>query len=158
VSRLFTQLFLAISFVAISGEKLALVTFLRQQRRAGRNRQAALVVGAVDRAARYIRFLREHPYWGIRVVGVVDDGASGMEAPEPEDEVGGVQAGGGIKDLPEIGRSQPTDEVVFAIGPGEFPLVEESLDLCQEMGVTSRLVLDLPQRGWTRQDFAWVDG
>jgi exopolysaccharide biosynthesis polyprenyl glycosylphosphotransferase len=158
VSRLFTQVFLAISFVAIVTEKLAVVSILRHQRRAGRNRQAALVVGAVDRAASYIRFLRDHPYWGIRVVGVVDDGSSSPGAAEPEDEVEGVQVVGSIKDLPEIFRSQPTDEVVFAIGPREFPLVEEYLDLCQEMGVTSRLVLDLPQRGWTRQDFAWVDG
>jgi exopolysaccharide biosynthesis polyprenyl glycosylphosphotransferase len=158
VSRLFTQIFLGISFIAVTAEKLAVVSVLRHQRRAGRNSQAALVVGAVDRAARYIQFLRDHPYWGIRVVGVVDDGASGPDAPEPEDEVEGVQIVGPIKHLPEIVRSQPTDEVVFAIGPREFPLVEEYLDLCQEMGVTSRLVLDLPQRGWTRQDFAWVDG
>ena len=158
VSRLFTQIFLAISFVALASEKLAVVSVLRHQRRAGRNGQAALVVGAVDRAASYIRFLRDHPYWGIRVVGVVDDGASGPDAGGPEDEVEGVQVVGTIKDLPEIFRSQPTDEVVFAIGPREFPVVEEYLDLCQEMGVTSRLVLDLPQRRWTRQDFAWIDG
>jgi exopolysaccharide biosynthesis polyprenyl glycosylphosphotransferase len=54
--------------------------------------------------------------------------------------------------------SQPTDEVVFAIGPQELPSVEEYLGLCQEMGVTSRLILDLPQRRWTHQDLTWVDG
>lgn len=161
VSRLFTQLFLVVSFVGLATEKVAVVSILRHQRRTGRNRQAALIVGAVDRVARYIRFLREHPYWGVRVIGVVDDGASGPEDDRmsgPEEEVEGVPIVGRIKDLPEIVRSQPTDEVVFAVGPREFPLVEEYLGLCQEMGVTSRLVLDLPQRMWTRQDFAWVDG
>ena len=37
-------------------------------------------------------------------------------------------------------------------------MVEEYIGLCQEMGLTSRLVLDLPQRRWTRQDLALVDG
>ena len=37
-------------------------------------------------------------------------------------------------------------------------MVEEYISLCQEMGLTSRLVLDLPQRQWTRQDLALVDG
>jgi exopolysaccharide biosynthesis polyprenyl glycosylphosphotransferase len=110
-------------------------------------------VGEVDRAARYIQFLRDHPYWGVRVIGVADDRAWG-----PVDDVDGVPILGGMKDLPEIIRSQPTDEVVFAISPQELPSVEEYLGLCQEMGVVSRLVLDLPQRRWTQQDLAWVDG
>jgi exopolysaccharide biosynthesis polyprenyl glycosylphosphotransferase len=65
---------------------------------------------------------------------------------------------GRMKDLPEILSVRQTDEVVFAIGAREFPAVEEYLDLCQEMGVTSRVVLDLPHRAWTTQQLDWVDG
>jgi len=153
ISRLLTQIFLVISFVGLVTEKLAVVDFIRRQRRAGRSSEAALLVGKAERVAQYIGFLREHPYWGIRVIGVVDDGGSG-----PDEQVEGVPIIGRMKDLPEIIRSQPTDEVVFAVGPSEVPMVEEYIGLCQEMGLTSRLVLDLPQRQWTRQDLALVDG
>ena len=153
ISRLLVHVFLAISFVGLAARQLALNYALRRHRRGGFNSRRALLVGAGDRVARYIEFLREHPYWGVRVIGIADDRSGG-----PAEEVEGVPILGGIKDLPEIIRSQPTDEVVFAIGPREFPQVEEYLDLCQEMGVTSRLILDLPQRNWTRQDLALVDG
>ena len=153
ISRLLVHVFLVISFVGLAARQLALNYALRRHRRDGFNSRRALLVGAGDRVARYIEFLREHPYWGVRVIGIADDRSGG-----PAEEVEGVPILGGIKDLPEIIRSQPTDEVVFAIGPREFPQVEEYLDLCQEMGVTSRLILDLPQRNWTRQDLALVDG
>ncbi len=153
VSRLVIQLFLVIAFVGLATKQVVVSSALRRHRREGFNSRRALIVGAADRAARYIQFLRDHPYLGVQVIGVADDGASGWT-----DEVDGVPIVGGIKDLPEIIRIQPTDEVVFAIGPREFPLVDEYLGLCQEMGVTSRLILDLPQRIWTRQNLAWVDG
>ena len=153
VSRLLTQLFLVLSFVGLAAEKMAILAILRRWRRKGHNFREALVVGDADRAARYIRFLYDHPHFGVRVTGTaVDDGEG------PDDEVAGVPIIGRVKDLPEIMRSHPTDEVVFTIGTRELPQVEEYLDLCQDMGVTSRLVLDLPQRQWTRQDLAWVDG
>ncbi len=153
VSRLLMQFFVLISFVGLATEKLAIVSLLRHWRRQGHNARHTLIVGTVDRAGRYLEFLREHPYWGVRVIGVVDDGASG-----PDEEVAGVPIVGRLKDLPEIVRHQPTDEVVFAISPREFPQVEEHLDLCQEIGISARLVLDLPLRRWTHQDLAWVDG
>jgi exopolysaccharide biosynthesis polyprenyl glycosylphosphotransferase len=153
ISRLLVHVFLVLSFSGLAVKQLALNYMLRRHRRGGFNSRRALIVGAGDRVARYIAFLREHPYWGVRVVGVADDRTG-----EPADDVAGVPVLGGIKDLPEIIRSQPTDEVVFTIGPREFPQVEEYLDLCQEMGVTSRLILDLPQRNWTRPELALVDG
>jgi exopolysaccharide biosynthesis polyprenyl glycosylphosphotransferase len=153
LSRLALQLFLVLAFLGLAARHLALSRWLRHHRREGLNSRRALIVGAADRAARYIQFLREHPYWGVRVIGVADDGTS-----VPASEVEGVPILGGMKDLPEIVRAQPTDEVVFAIGPREFPAIEEHLGLCQEMGLTSRLVLDLPRRLWTHQDVAWVDG
>ena len=153
ISRLVLQLFLVLAFVGLAGKHLALTRWLRHHRREGLSSRRVLIVGAADRAGRYIQFLREHPYWGVRVIGVADDGASA-----PASEVEGVPILGGMKDLPEIVRAQPTDEVVFAIGPREFPGIEEHLGLCQEMGLTSRLVLDLPRRLWTHEDVAWVDG
>ena len=153
ISRLLTQLFLAMSFVALAAEKLALLTVLRRLRARGRNFRRALIVGGVDRATRYLELLRDHPYWGIRAIGVADDGGS-----EDRREVAGCPIVGRIKDLPEIITVRPTDEVIFTIGPREFPGVEEYLDLCQEMGVTSRVVLDVPHRAWTTQQVDWVDG
>jgi exopolysaccharide biosynthesis polyprenyl glycosylphosphotransferase len=153
VSRLLVHLFLALSFLGLAIKQLLLADAVRRRLPGGFNSRQALVVGAPDRVARYIEFLRAHPYWDVQVVGVADDAGPGARG-----DVDGVPVLGRTRDLPEIIRSRPTDEVAFAIGPREFPHVEQYLDLCQEMGVTSRLILDLPQKGWTHQDVAWVDG
>ena len=79
-------------------------------------------------------------------------------AQSADDHIQGCPVVGRMKDLPEILSVRQTDEVVFAIEAREFPAVEEYLDLCQEMGVTSRVVLDLPHRAWTTQQLDWVDG
>jgi exopolysaccharide biosynthesis polyprenyl glycosylphosphotransferase len=160
ISRLLIQVFLVVAFGALAARQIAVNHVLRRHRRGGFSSRRALIVGGADRADRYVQFLHEHPYWGVRVVGVVDDGggAGHPGEPVPAATPGGVPVIGGIKDLPEIVRLQPTDEVVFTVGPREVPQVEEYLSLCQEMGLTSRLILDLPQRNWTRQDLAVLDG
>ena len=157
ISRLLIHLFLVVAFAALAARQIGVNHVLRRHRRGGYNSRRALIVGGADRADRYVQFLQEHPYWGVRVVGVVEDGGA-TGHPAPTATPGGVPVLGGIKDLPEIVRLQPTDEVVFTVGPREVPQVEEYLSLCQEMGLTSRLILDLPQRNWTRQDLTLLDG
>jgi hypothetical protein len=89
----------------------------------------------------------------VRVIEVVDDGAAG-----PDEKVAGVPIVRRLKDLPEIVRHQPTDEVVFAISPQEFPQGEEHLDLRKDIGITARKSSIFPTGRWTHQGLAGVDG
>ncbi len=153
VSRLLTQIFLGVSLLSLAVQKVLIVQTLRRLRASGRNARYAVVAGPADRAMRYIEFLQDHPYWGIRVLGMVDPGTTSFD-----EDPSGYPVIGKIKDLAEILQRCPADEVAFTVTPREFPAIEEYLDLCQEMGVTSRIILDVPRRAWTRQQLEWVDG
>src|SRR5207302_8809401 len=50
------------------------------------------------------------------------------------------------------------DEVLFTVSAQDFATVEPCLELCQEMGITSRVLLDLPRRAWTTEQLDWFEG
>src|SRR4030095_15517060 len=77
VSRLLVYLFLALSFLGLALKQLLLADAVRRRPPGGFSSRQALVVGAPDRVARYIEFLRAHPYWDVQVVGVADDAGPG---------------------------------------------------------------------------------
>ena len=153
VSRLLTQLFIFIGFVGLAGEKLVVVTMLRRLRARGFNSWRVLVVGPDDRARRYLQSLREHAHWGVRVVGVLESDGSGSAATSGEYPVLGK-----LRDLPDVLHREPTDEVLFTVSPQDFSAVEPCLELCQEMGITSRVLFDLPRRAWTTEQLDWFEG
>ena len=153
VSRLLTQLFIFIGFVGLAGERLVIVTMLRRLRARGLNSWRVLVVGPDDRARRYLESLREHAHWGVRVVGVLEsDGPRSAVTPAEYPVLGK------LRDLPDVLHREPTDEVLFTVSPQDFSTVEPYLELCQEMGITSRVLLDLPRRGWTTEQLDWFEG
>jgi len=153
VSRLLTQLFFFIGFVGLAGEKLVVVTMLRRLRARGLNSWRVLVVGPDDRARQYLRSLREHAHWGVRVVGVLESDGSGSAVSSGEYPILGK-----LRDLPDVLHREPMDEVLFTVSAQDFATVEPCLELCQEMGITSRVLLDLPRRAWTTEQLDWFEG
>ena len=48
--------------------------------------------------------------------------------------------------------------MLFTVSAQDFSTVEPCLELCQEMGITSRVLLDLPRRAWTTEQLDWFEG
>ncbi len=138
VSRAFTALFGALSFGAILAAKTAFFAVTRYARRRGFSFRRLLVVGTGRRAARFIRRVRQHPEWGLQIVGAVDD--------EPGSGIGRVDAVpviGGLQEIGRIFRSEAVDEVVFIVPRARLDRLGGAVRACETEGVVITLALDL---------------
>jgi exopolysaccharide biosynthesis polyprenyl glycosylphosphotransferase len=110
---------------------------LRLLRRSGRNYRRILIVGAGPRAHAALREIEDHPEWGYRIIGFVDDGGSNFNPAVPADQVFKFM------DAPQILRDQIVDEVLIACPRSMLseiaPIVAESTMI----GVPVTLLTDL---------------
>jgi len=160
VSRLLVQAFLVLSFLTLAGEKVVLRTLQRWTRGRGRNTRNVLIVGSNGLSDRYLDSLARHPFWGLRVIGVLAEDASAQRRLERDgDSLGRGRRGcasgppilGTIDDLRDVLVARSVDEVALAVPAGCTSCIEAVVKTCLEKGVTTRVVLDLstfgPHRG-----------
>ncbi|GAA2775849.1 sugar transferase [Saccharopolyspora taberi] len=115
------------ALVVVRGSAFAL---LRIAHRRGRLCERALIVGGGETADQLARITREHPEFGLRVVGFVDDAATG---PAPL---------GGVAELPEVISEHRVDRVLIC-SPGSAELVTAVRALRADVWV----VPNLPELG-----------
>jgi exopolysaccharide biosynthesis polyprenyl glycosylphosphotransferase len=141
VSRLMIQMFFAISFALLLGEKMAIRVVQRWVRARGRNTRNVLVVGTDALSERYRRRLERHPFWGLTVIGRLAHRADGGQ---PGGDAAAPPVLGTIADLAGILVKHPVDEVAFAAEGVSLAELQTAVVACAEKGVTARVVLDLP--------------
>lgn len=130
-------LFVFISFFALAAGKLLLRLVLYQFRRRGYNIRNILIVGSGSKADEFIRLIEQHAVWGFRVIGIV--GASSAVS------TWGKQYPylGESDDILAICKREMVDEVVFCLPRSESEPIEIMVHDLNQMGITSRMVLDL---------------
>ncbi len=140
VSRAFFVIFLGVSFLFIISAKLAIFFFMRYARRQGHNFRRLLIVGAGARASQFIKMVKSHKEWGFRIIGAVDyDARNRGKAIEGTD----VDVIGMLEDIPVILENQSVDEVVFIVPRSMLSVIENSLYVCETLGVRAVLAADL---------------
>lgn len=148
-SRGFYLGFLCISFVTLGIEKVFLRKMLGFLRRRGFNSRNLLIVGTREKAHRFHELVEEHADWGLKVLGFVQV----VDGPLV-DEVHGHKVLGNVRDLVEICKSHPVDEVVFCL-PKDYVIDAEAyLQDLEELGITVRMVLDFFEVKRTRQELS----
>ncbi|MCX7716851.1 MAG: sugar transferase [Candidatus Sumerlaeaceae bacterium] len=105
-------------------------------RKRGRNWRSLLLVGSGETLRHFIGLIRNHPFWGFRIDGIIDD--SGREALQ----VLGVPVVGRLSDLLPRLEKHPVDEVVFVPSAVSLTDLTPLLESCEEMGVRTRLPLN----------------
>ncbi|MBE0598079.1 MAG: sugar transferase, partial [Desulfuromonadales bacterium] len=152
-SRSLFLLFVCCSFLLLMLEKCALRLALGHFRRQGYNYRQILIVGTREKACRFQHLLQEHADWGLRVIGFVQ-----VNGNQDALEVGGHRVLGHVRDLVEICKRQPVDEVVFCL-PKDFVVDAETYarDLA-ELGITVRMVLDFFQLAGSRRELSVFHG
>jgi exopolysaccharide biosynthesis polyprenyl glycosylphosphotransferase len=140
VSRAFFVIFLAVSFTAIAAEKLAIFFVMQNARRMGHNFRRLLIVGAGNRAAQFIRKVNAHREWGFKIIGAVDyeEVHRGTEVDDT-----GIGVLGMLEDIPRILKTYSVDEVIFLVPRSKLNLIEDSLYVCETLGVRTSLAADL---------------
>ena len=115
-----TGLFVVIAFLA----RATAYAFVRRLRRTGRVAHPTLVIGGGTVAARLTQGLLEHPEYGLRPVGFLDDD------PLLDPNEWPVPLLGAAKDLPHVLDEHRIDDVVVAYGATPEQDVVEILRTC----------------------------
>jgi exopolysaccharide biosynthesis polyprenyl glycosylphosphotransferase len=167
VNPLFLIVFPSLAFVLLGAERRLLRTAARRLRSLGRNLRDVVIVGdggaALDAAAR----LAQRESLGYRVVEVLTltGAASAIQSTNGNGAAvsngnGAVSAigtnGHGAKDgiaerLQSLIVQRPIDEVFLALPfDGSQPLVRSLISLCEEQGITVRVVAHIAALDWAR--------
>lgn len=143
VSRLFLQIFLAIGAIALISGKLVTRWLLmrRAERSRARKRWRVAVVGDRLHAERYMRLLREHPFWAIEVAAVIPPSMSWEVRRAAGD---GLAPQSQELRWSEILSEQVIDEVV-AVSPWEEAAGFAGLaEACRGRGLIFRILIEMP--------------
>jgi exopolysaccharide biosynthesis polyprenyl glycosylphosphotransferase len=138
VSRLFFITFAFLGFIFLEGEKIIIFSIMHEMRKRGYNYRLLLIVGTGRRAAEFIKRIKTHPEWGLKILGAIDD-----EPGRGVESVDGVKIMGGLKDIPEILHDYGVDEVVFVVPRLRLNHLEKSIYDCEIEGVKVTIAVDL---------------
>jgi exopolysaccharide biosynthesis polyprenyl glycosylphosphotransferase len=138
VSRPWIALFALLDFVFLTAARLAIRLAARTARKRGFNFRTLLVVGTGKRALSLAEAVAAHAHFGLRLVGFVGDGHR-YDAARAKGPLLGE-----IPDLPRILTSaeMPVDEVIFVVSRRRLAELDEALQLCEELGIRTRVALD----------------
>jgi exopolysaccharide biosynthesis polyprenyl glycosylphosphotransferase len=138
ISRMFFAIFAIMSFVFIFSEKAIIYLVMQSVRRQGLNQRRLLIVGTGRRAAGFIRKINDHPEWGLKILGAVDDEPGrGIELVE------GIKIIGTLKDIPEILHTYAIDEVTFVVPRLRLNHIENAVRECEIEGIKVTIAVDL---------------
>jgi exopolysaccharide biosynthesis polyprenyl glycosylphosphotransferase len=138
VSRIFIFFFAAVGVNFLILEKIVLIQGFKYARLRENNYKHLLVVGTGKRAEKFVQMVRQHPEWGMKIVGIIDD--------EPEKigtAVSNIKVIGLLKDIPDIIHGKIVDEVVFIIPRLWLSRIEESILSCEKEGIRVSVAVDL---------------
>ncbi|MDN3515548.1 MAG: sugar transferase [Candidatus Brocadia sp.] len=139
--KIITRTFIATLFlcilVALVAEKCIILLLLRNMRRRGYNSRTLLIAGSGKRARNFAHVIETHPQWGFRILGFIDEEERiGMK-------VGKREVIGSLKDLAGILDKHTVSEVVFLLPRRWLPSLEDSISICEKVGVKATVAIDL---------------
>lgn len=139
VNRSLLALFAAVSAVSLWVERGLVAAWLRRTGHGSRWARVALVVGTDERAKRLIGALRQYPEAGWIIRGYLS-----LDPSEPGQGVLEVPVIGGRAELQEFLQSEGVvDEVFFAVPPERLDEIADDLEVCESLGVDTRILVDL---------------
>jgi exopolysaccharide biosynthesis polyprenyl glycosylphosphotransferase len=138
VSRAFLGLFGALSGVGLLAFRSNAGPLLRWFRQRFGAQHYVMIAGTGESARRMARLVEEADSFGMRLLGFLEERPTvqalqlGQEYP--------VHA---LDELPNILRKRVVDEVILAVPAADLRRLEETLLLCDEEGVRTRIALDI---------------
>ncbi|MGB9692810.1 MAG: sugar transferase [Candidatus Sumerlaeaceae bacterium] len=123
--------------IVLLGLKTAIIQrMLCRWRMASTKEHTLLLVGSGESLRRFLKLIEDHPWWGFRIIGIVDD--TSREAKFVQN----IPVVGTLKSLVPFLEKQPVDEVVFLPESTPLALLAPYFEQCEEMGIRTRLSLN----------------
>lgn len=152
-SRLWVLLIGVLAGLLLLTEKLVLRTLSRYVRARGFNYRTVLIVGTSPGAFSLADSIRDHRYWGFRILGFVAHSDVGQPIPRP-----GAKVLGTIDDIPRLVNENVVDDVLFCVSRRELDRLEDLFLLLHEQGIRTRFALNFFPHSKIRTRFEELDG
>lgn len=152
-SRLWVLLIGVIAGLLLLTEKLVLRTLSRYVRARGFNYRTVLIVGTSPGAFSLADSIRNHRYWGFRILGFVAHADAAKASPDD-----GAEMLGTIDDIPRLVEENVVDDVLFCVSRRELDPLEDLFLLLHEQGIRTRFALNFFPHSKTRTRFEELDG
>lgn len=137
-SRLFIGIFTVTTALGLIIEKRLFSNLLDRIHEHGFNQINLLIVGTGRRAQDFIRMVKDHSNWGLRIVGLIDD-EHGMYGKEIE----GYRVLGRLKDIPFILHRKVIDRVIFVVPRLWLHRLDDVILACEREGISTSISMDL---------------
>jgi len=127
--------------------------FLKIRNSNGNHLQNILIVGSGSLALDFIQKIKENKDWRVKISGLLD-----WEESQKGKFLSGIQVIGTLKELPQIIKSSHLDYIVYAVPRRFLNLIQESLSICEKMGVSTCILADyFPNRVSKQKLFTFED-
>ncbi|MFQ5648758.1 MAG: sugar transferase [bacterium] len=137
-SRMFIAINSAMAVLLLTMARFALFKFFDSIHSKGYNQINILIVGTGKRAREFIKVLKNHANWGLRIVGLVDD-EHGMYGRDIE----GFRVLGRLQDIPFILHRIVVDRVIFVVPRLWLNRIDEAILACEREGISTSISMDL---------------
>lgn len=137
-SRLFVAVYTIVTVILLVVGKYFLRLTLDFIHEHGYNQVNLLIVGTGKRAIQFMRTVKAHSNWGLRIVGLIDDD-HGMYGKEIE----GYRVLGRIQDIPFILHRKVIDRVIFVVPRLWLNRIDEAILACEREGISTSISMDL---------------
>ena len=137
-SRLYIGVFTVTTGLCIIAEKQLISVLLDHIHEHGFNQINLLIVGTGRRAQQFIKVVKDHSNWGLRIVGLIDD-EHGMYGKEIE----GYRVLGRIQDIPFILHRKVIDRVIFVVPRLWLHRLDDVILACEREGISTSISMDL---------------
>jgi len=139
-------LFAGMDLLALASLRGGIKLFLKVKHHNGNHLSNILIVGTGSLARDFIQKVKEKRDWRFRILGILD-----WEESKKGELVFGKQVIGTLKDLPRIIKNSHLDYIVYAVPRRFLNLIEESLNICDKMGVSTCILADYFPNGLCKQ-------
>ncbi len=123
-------LFVILNVALLSLNRVFFHSLREYLREGGSLYRTILIVGAGEKAQRFLTSILEHAEWGVDLVGFVE-----LDSSKVGQEIMGAKVLGTPGDLPQILHKHAIDEVVFAVPTRLLADCTDMLALCEQEGV-----------------------
>ncbi len=135
--RITLFIFLGFDFLFLWGFRMVMNLLLTSLQARGYGLKKVLLVGSGQMAKDYIKEVKRHPEWGVKIIGGLD-----WEENHKGRRYLGVSFIGTLASLESILKNNQIDCVIYAVPSKFMDFIRECVLLCEKMGVMVNIIAD----------------
>ncbi len=153
VSRIFLLIFFMMNLIFIVAMRFIIRKLILFFNKKAETFRRILIIGTKDRALSFAHSIERHRDLGLRILGFLS-----TEGKVDPHQINGFEVLGAAQNLPQILEREVVDEVVFAIAHEELKGMEDLFLLCEERGITARVVMNFFPHNIAKTHLEELDG